>query len=236
MSFNVRDIYPVVSSLTLDPTAQAISLTGKPSGVQGPTEGQIWYDSVNKNVYAFIGGSVVSLYTQVVEINPTASQTPAVASQPSSSALMSYVFPAGSLNQLNRNLDLYVSGYYSTASGQTPTITLYVTLADGTNTRTVLTWTTGATTASASNMPFNFDGTIFTYATGSSGTVLAHGTLNLTLGSTAGASLNSYNDVNHAASSSLDLTKAITLTVNATMSTNASGNSLSEDVLWVAFN
>lgn len=234
MSFNFKDVYPTVSSITFDPNYLSLGVTGKPSGLQGPTEGQVWYDSVNKNLYAFIGGQVVSFTGGAANVNYTNTATPITATNPSSAAtLFSYAFPAGALNVANRVIYLFGSGYYTTASGQTPTVTVAVTLGDGTNTRTLLTWTSGATTASASNIPWNFDGYIFTDSTGTSGTMLSHGTLNLTLGTSAGAATGSYLDTNHAASSALNLTLATTLNITTTMSSSNAGNSVTEDSLLV---
>jgi len=158
--------------------------------------------------------------------------TPVTATNPSAAAnLMTFAFPAGSLNNLGRTLSLYAYGLYTTASGQTPTLNLTVIMNDGTNTRTLLSWTSGATTASSSNFPWNFDCTIVTTAAGSSGTFEGHGTANVTLGASAGGALTSYNDVITGASSALDLTKVNTMTVQCLFSSSNAGNSVTERVL-----
>ena len=189
-------------------------------------DGDFWYDATQKNMIQRVNGfSVIDVSMASVNQTPVTATNP----NPGPSNLMSYVVPAGSANTLGKVIDLFCTGFYTTASAQTPTITIAVKMGSV----TIATWTTGATTASATNMPFNFDLSIITSAIGSSGTVIAHGVANVTLGASAGGAETSYNDTNSASSSAIDLTAAETIQVVVSMSSSNAGNSVTQDTMQV---
>lgn len=175
-------------------------------------------------IYMVIPDGALNLANAVTNTNAT-----------TATALMTYVFPGGSLNTLSRIIDIYAAGEYTTDSGTARTITLALTFGDGTNTRTLGTWTTGATTASQTGMPWNFDFAAVVSTAGSSGKLFGHGTANVTLGASAAGALTSYNDTNTAASSTLDLTKQITLSVTQLYSGSNAGNTFTQDFMQLSF-
>jgi len=85
----------------------------------------------------------IALDDAVTQVNPT-----------SATALMTYNFPNGSLNQLDRVVQVFAAGEVTTGAESAASQTFAVTLFDGTNTRTVATWTTGNVTASQTNLPW----------------------------------------------------------------------------------
>jgi hypothetical protein len=140
--------------------------------------------------------------------------------------LMVLTIPAGALNQANRHTRFRSAGVYTTQTSQTPTVTLKVKLCtvSGCGSGTVITlatWTSAATTAAASNMPWNFDINLAGVTTGATGTVEAHGSSNITLTTTASGTTTTRNDTNTAASSAIDLTGTLYLQTTITFSTNA---------------
>lgn len=114
--------------------------------------------------------------------------------------------PAGYLNTLGKSITLCGNGY-ATDNGTTGTLTFATTLASlvGTTSITPFTVVSGTTTATQ-QVPINFCETWTTSATGSSGTLEAHGWVNYGLAGTAnGGTINQ--DIIFAASSAIDLTK-----------------------------
>lgn len=223
-----RDESPTVGVVTFDPVKPGLGV-GSAGTASGAQNGALWYDAtlnsfqlVQDNAQGGIPSSPAALSIAAAVTNTNAT---------SATALMTYAFLPGSLNVVGKTLDIYAAGTYTTDGGTGRTITFAVTLGDGTNTRTIATYTTGATTASQTKFPWNYDATIITQAVGSSGTVYGHGILNITLGSSIGGALTSYNDQNNAASSALDLTKTITLTLTQLYSGSNAGNIFVEDTL-----
>jgi hypothetical protein len=144
---------------------------------------------------------------------------------------MTTTFPAQALSSVGKTLYVYGAGEYTTDSGTGRTITLAVTINDGTNTRTLLTWTSGATTASQTSMPWNFDGYITITTAGASGTAFSHGTANITLGASASGAVSSYNDTNTANSSAIILTASTTVSVTQLYSGSNAGNTFTQDLM-----
>lgn len=141
--------------------------------------------------------------------------------------------PTGFLNSLGRTVRICGTGYGST-NGTTGTLTVAETLASvpGVTSITPFTAVSGTTTASA---VVNF--TFCTYwtvtATGASGTLEAHGTVNFNLAGTAVST--SAQDLIVAASSTVDLTKqdqiAITLKPTTTATTTTQLRQLTVELL-----
>ena len=157
---------------------------------------------------------------------PVTNITPVTATNPSAQAdLMTFTFPTGALNSLNRTIYFWGAGAYTTASGQTPTFRLRASLGGV----TILDFTSGATTASVTKT-WNAEGYIVVSATGATGTVEAHGIFNVELGAGAAGSVaeTSYNDAVVAASSSIDLTASNILKLTALFSSSNAGNSITQ--------
>lgn len=117
---------------------------------------------------------------------------------------------AGLLNVLGRTLRIRGSLVYSTTSTNVATLTIAVKL----GTVTLFTITTDASnTAASTNLPVEFELTIATAATGASGTLEVHGSVDANLGTAATAAVSRYLDGNAAVSSAVNLTSALTLAV-----------------------
>jgi hypothetical protein len=153
------------------------------------------------------GGCSVNTSATTVSANSTSQQN-----------LMSYSMPASLLNTSGKTLRVWMAGVYTTQAAQTPTITIDVAF----GATTVASWLSTATTASQTNMPWEAVCYISTASTGATGTVEAHGLMNMRLGSAAGAG-STFQDTNTAASGAIDLTSAQTVQVHVTFSTNAAG-------------
>ena len=126
--------------------------------------------------------------------------------------------PAGFLNVLGRTIRL-CGTYYATVNGTTGTLTLSTNLASipGVTTTSVFTAVTGTTTASV-NINNEFCEIWTTAATGTSGTIEVHGTVDSNLvGTTAVGSVSM--DLVHAVSSTADLTKQDQIVFNVTPTT-----------------
>lgn len=227
MSFIFRDEDVTFSKLNLDPNY--IAMPSKPTGLNGPKEGDVWYDSVNKHIYAYVNGQTVTFggvnsltlpANLVTNTNPTAA-----------TALMTYAFPAGALNVVGRVIDIFGTGQITTGTGTTTTFA--VTLGDGTNTRTALTWTTGALTTAQTNLQWELSGTVLITTAGTSGTVFSHGYYEIPL-TAPSAAASKYFDAITANSSALDLSKTITLTVTSLFGSSNASNSVTEDALVIS--
>ena len=134
---------------------------------------------------------------------------------------------AGELNMSGRTYSLTGYGIYTFAGGSTPNITFTLTLGGV----TIATVVAGAlNTAASTNMPFDFSFTFTVATTGSSGTVEAHGYVDMNLTANTPAGVMSYfRDVNTAVSAAIDLTAADTLAL-----TVASGNAIASIQLRLA--
>lgn len=208
-----RDESPIHGALILDPYK---AVTGTSNGV---VPGSIWYDSATSSFQTQLPVGQSALVSAAVT-----NITPVTATNPSSQAdLMTFTFPAGSLNALNRTIYFWGAGNYTTAGAQTPTFRLRASLGGV----TVLDFTSGATTASVTKT-WNVEGYIIVSATGATGTVEAHGIFNVELGAGAAGSVaeTSYNDAVIAASSSIDFTAADILKLTCLFSSSNGGNSI----------
>lgn len=226
------DEYPKVSVLNFDPSKPATPVGSGGVATTIASPGAIWYDAIQQNYQSVIAGTVAGLQS-CLPVNIT----PVTATNPSSAAnLMSVVFPltgptnaAGNtvniLSAVGKTIDFWAAGAYTTAAAQTPTVNFTLTLG-GT---TILTWTSGATTASVTKT-WSIEGTIVVASVGTSGTVEAHGLLNIELGAGAAGSVaeSSYNDAVIAVSSAINFNTALTLQLTTTMSTSNAGNSVVE--------
>jgi len=183
-------------------------------------EGHFWNDVTQKNILARLNGATGSL-VQGININVT----PVTQADPNTTAknLMSIALPAGYQNVAGKTLRVWGEGTYVTAGGQSPTVTIALTLGGV----TPVTWTSTATTASMTKT-WHFEAYITTVTAGATGTLEAHGALDIELGGTgAGAvAVSKFNDAVIAVSSTLDLTAANTLQVTGLMSSANAGNSL----------
>lgn len=181
-------------------------------------EGHFWNDIQQKCLQSNINGLTASLL-QVPSVNIT----PVTATDPNAEAnLQTFALPAGVLNVVGKVLRFSTAGNYTTAGGQTPTIRIRAYLGSV----AVIDMISAATTAAATTMPWKAEGIIVCSAVGASGTVEAHGSLFLTLGTTAAAAGAVYHDVVTAASSAIDLSAAQTFKLTALMSSSNAGNSV----------
>jgi len=173
-----------------------------------------------------------------------ANTTPVTASANTTGAqaLMELSLGAGLLNTLNAPVKLHGSGIYSTALGQTPTLTFVVKLCtvSGCGSGTVVTLAsiiTTATVASITNNGWSINLVAVPNVVGSSGTLLVHGPLTIDLGALTTTADSVFNDVNTAASSTINLTSALFLDFFVTTSTGSASNSITQQIggvmLWL---
>lgn len=164
----------------------------------------------------------MNLANAVTNVNPIAA-----------TALMTYAFPAGSLNLLNRIVDVFAAGEMTTGAETAATQTYAITLNDGTNTRTVATWTTQAQTASQTSVPWEIELVFETTTAGTSGKVFGHGSLSIPL--TPAGAIAGYLDTNTAATSTLDLTQKVTMSVTMLFASTNASNSVTQDMMVIEF-
>lgn len=182
-------------------------------------EGHFWNDVTQKNILTQINGQAGSL-VQGVKVNAS----PVTATNPSVAAdLMTFAMPAGFTNVAGKTLLVTACGTYTTAGGQTPTITLTL-LVGGI---TPLTFVTAATTASVTKN-WKLEAYLTTVTASSVGTFEAHGSFTFELGAGAAGSVATTEilDLNAAVSSTVDLTAAQTLKLQGLMSSSNAGNSI----------
>jgi hypothetical protein len=158
-----------------------------------------------------------AIYTSITPVTVSANVSTA-------QNLMSFSVPAGSMNKLLKSLRIFGRGLYTTAGAQTPTLTVAITIGGV----SVLSFVSTATTASQTNLPWEFEAWITTSLVGSSGTVEAHGQMQIKLGSGASGASTDFLDTNTAASSAINLTNANTLQVTITSSTASASNSFTQ--------
>lgn len=140
--------------------------------------------------------------------------------------LMELSLSAGYLNSLGRPFDFFGAGVYTTQAAQTPTLTFKIKLCtvSGCGSGTVVTLvsiTTGATTAASTNISWNVRALAVTAATGASGNLEIHGPASVDLGSALSTAATVYNDTNTAVSSNINLAAALFADFTVAFSTNA---------------
>lgn len=232
MSLLVRDVYPTVQAVIFDPTKIRSGQASGGTSADFPA-GTLFYDA-STNTFQTITASGTTGLTQSPSVQGFASAVTNT-NATSATALMTYKFQAGQLNILAKTIQVYAAGEYTTDSGTGRTMTVAVTLYDGTNTETLATWTSGATTASKTGFAWNLDLTAMTSTAGTSGKTISHGVFNVLLGATNGAAITSYADqIAGENSTTLDLTKALTLSITQLYSGSNAANTFTEDMLVVS--
>jgi len=215
---------PHVQAVIFDPAKQ-ISGTGSGAPAQGLPNGSLWYDVSNgfntisptSTTPAGLNVAIPTITTPVTNVNPT-----------SATSLMTYAFPAGSLNTKGRTISLFAAGEITTGVGTTTTFTIL--LNDGTNVRTIDSFTTGALTTGQTNLPWEINATIVVSASGTSGTVFSHGGFIIPLTAPT-AAVAEYLDQNTASSSSLNLTLGVSLAIASLFGTSNGSNSVTQDLM-----
>ena len=194
----------------------SLASTNVPAGTAPttPVAGDVWNDSTQKAITIspiasnplYVGGALTTLGAQ------TAITTVSIIQAMNSTTV---TLPANALNVAGKTL--HVRGYFVFSNGvTTPAIT--VTLKLGTILMAAPVSAVNANSNSSS--PAWFDFYCRTVATGASGTVEAHGTLDMNVtDATNGHALSRYSDYLAAVSSAVDLTSAQNITVNMTVAT-----------------
>jgi len=155
-----------------------------------------------------LGGNECSLETSLSLLPAQTALTAITTAQ----TLMSLAFLAGAFGKVGRALRVSGMVIFTVSTG-TPTTTIAIKL----GTVTLFTVTTAALAAST-NGQLTFDCLLNVVATGSSGTVEAHGTVKAQLSTALGTAIAEYADQSVAVSA-VDLTKALTLAVSIAAST-----------------
>lgn len=194
-----------------------------PTGTAPTTSvaGDVWHDSTKKtvafapvaaaNVYA--GGSYTTMTTPVTQADPSTIQD-----------LGTFTLPAGALSAVGKTIRLCGGGTYTTAAGQTPTVTITWALAGV----APLAIVSAATTASATTIPWQGCATMTTITAGAAGTVEAGGHLAVTLGTAAAAAAAFYQGTNVAVSAAFDQTAAVIAKMRVTLSSANAANSVTQ--------
>ena len=204
------------SALTGAVTATGL-VTGN-GGFSGALNGTVGATTPNTGAFTTLTSTAITSQTVksggLLSGNTTAVTVNANSTSPQN--LMAYTFVANSLNSAGRTAHIYCAGNYSTPSGGTPTLTFTLNL----GAVQMATFTTGATTATQTTLPWYLDIYLTCASTGASGTLESHGIASYRLGSGAGV-LSVLGDTNTAATSAVDLTSGQTLQLTGTFSTNA---------------
>jgi hypothetical protein len=159
--------------------------------------------------YTYNGSSyqLVSIANTVYDylINPTALTN-----------LVTKPFGAGALNVAGRTISVKEFGVYTAGTSTTLELALYL------GTVSLCPITSAALTGSGVDYPWSFDATASVVATGATATLEAHCTLSIPLAGVTPSTV--YNDNIKAVSSTIDLTAAQTLAVQAMFGSTNAGN------------
>ena len=176
--------------------------------------GDVWYDSTTK---AYTVSPVVASNPQrlpgVLAVLPPQAAITTVTTIQVLNGTTAITIPAGAINVVGKHVR--IKGMFVFSNGaDTPALT--VTLKFGAVTLAAPVSAANANNNSSSPAFFDFD--VTTSTTGATGTVEAHGRLMENVASgTAGAAMATYPDTVTAASGAIDLTGAITATINLTV-------------------
>lgn len=151
--------------------------------------------------------------------------------------LKELTIPAGTLNLQHRKITFHISGRYTTAAAQTPTMRYrtYLCTVSGCGSGTVLTlqdFTTSATTAATTNS-WKIEGSIGTVSTGATGTVESKWWQQAQLGAAGDLTPETRLDQNNAVSAAIDLTGTLFLRTTVLMSTANAGNSVTARMAYI---
>lgn len=223
------------NKVTMNTPSSSGSSLNLPSGGAPTTAsaGDMWNDSTQLSpMFSFIGGAnVQSALMQVPKgcgIGPQTANTTITTIQVMGTLPFSTGAGAGFQNAVGKFIVVKGHGFYTTAGGQTPQIT--ITLKWGTVVLSAV--QSAATTASATNMPFQFEFVTVVLTTGSSGTVECQGTLRMTLGTTPAAASSLFLDTN-TATVTVDNTAANDMTINITATSTLSSATLRDAIAYV---
>jgi hypothetical protein len=141
--------------------------------------------------------------------------------------LFTLAFLANALNKTNRALRVSGAVVFTVSAG-TPTCTIVIKLGSV----TLATITTAALAASTGGQIY-FEFLLSVAASGSSGTLECHGTVQAQLSTSLGTALPQYGDQNTAVSSAVNLTSALTLAVTIAASTTMASAQLRQGLVEV---
>lgn len=193
-------------------TSTAVTNVGAVTINWEDTHNMEWYFSGNASRFIspvhVCGGAAYNTFTSDVTVNTNTT---------GDQNLMAMTMSSWRMNYQGRTFVVVCRGRYTTQAAQTPTLTFKLKLGGV----TIVTITSAATTASATNMPWSFECWITTATTGAAGTVQGNGRLQVTLGTTPAAATTTYLDVSTALSGAIGLNAAQTLQVTVAFSTNA---------------
>lgn len=141
----------------------------------------------------------------------TFSAQSAVTSVTTAQTMASLAVNANLQNVAGRTVRICGYGVYTSPGTTTPTLTLQIT--EGGITPVAVT-SAGVSSTASTNMPFNFCFDLTTVATGSSGTLEAHGAVAFNISAnTPAAAQATYQDTNTAVSSAINLVQANTIAI-----------------------
>lgn len=182
----------------------------------------VWYDGTVVRLLA-PGATGANVTAVTVSANTTGDQV-----------LQEVAISPAALNTLALAFKIHGSGLLTIGTAQTPTLTFKVELCtvSGCGSGTVITLASMATaaTVAATNNPWNLNLVGATSATGSTGTVLVHGSLAVDIGAVATLPEAVYNDGNTAASSTIDLTGALYMDFTVATSAGSTLNSFTQQL------
>jgi len=177
----------------------------------------------------YIGGSATAGQGAHVSRSNNVTPVTVAANVTTAQNLQSFSVVTAAMNTIGYGLHVTGYGFYSLGTN-TPTLTFAVNLGS----LTLCTWTTGVTTISAANAPFQFTCDAVTTTAGTSGVLEAHGTLSIDLGATNLIGETVYGDTNTSTVGTVSLGTSQTLQVTVTSSLGSTSNSFTERALYVS--
>lgn len=207
----------IAAAAMLVPSAAVAQFAGVTSGPNTNTACQsapaLYFDQQN-SVLSTCGTTHIASVNQ--KAMATFSAQTAVTTVTTAQTMASLALNANMQNVAGRTLRICGYGIYTSPGTTTPTLTFQIT--EGGVTPVAIT-TAGVSSTASTNMPFNFCFDLTTVATGTSGTLEAHGAVSCNItANTPAAAQATYQDTNTAVSSAINLFNANTLAVQVAAS------------------
>ncbi len=194
------------------PLSAQTKITQGPPTSCAPGTNYFILDSPNNVSYSCGGPGTVPIPNDVWLSTLTSSTAQATANVTTDQNLISSTigmpFSEWAMNTPARTLEYFAAGTYSLGTATTVTVKLKLCTVAGCGTGTVTTlaaWTTASQSTTSVTLAYNVNAYCLTVATGATGSLECHGTLNFDSGATLAAASSTFNDSNTAVIASLPL-------------------------------
>lgn len=186
-------------------------------GIGAADEGAWFYATDTQQGWQVASGAwtMRAPYPTSVNTTPVTVNANSVADQ----NLMSWSIAAGYLNVVGKTVRGFAAGVYTTQALEVPTLTFRLKLGGV----TLASWVSSAAIASATSVPWNLDFEASVNASGGTGNLETHGTLQIDLGATGTVTLMAFADDQNAPSAAIDLAAAQSLQLTVAFSTQPAG-------------